>query len=43
MSIHLVRTIAFNIWFVAWTAVALIAFLPTLAMPRQATMFGQRV
>lgn len=43
MIIRLFRTILFNIWFVAWTTVALIAFLPTLAMPRQATMFGQRV
>ncbi|MDF1721298.1 MAG: lysophospholipid acyltransferase family protein [Minwuia sp.] len=43
MIIRLIRTVLFNIWFVAWTFVALVGFLPTLAMPRQATMFGQRV
>lgn len=37
------RALLFNIWFFGWTTVALIAFLPALALPRQAVMFGQRL
>lgn len=39
----LVRATLFNVWFFGWTIVALLFFIPALALPRQAVMFGQRV
>ena len=39
----LVRATLFNFWFFGWTIVALLLFIPALALPRQAVMFGQRV
>lgn len=39
----LLRASLFNIWFFGWTIIALLVFIPALALPRQAVMFGQRV